>query len=128
MIATNSDCDFWYPQQVRQTPVFLGRKKRSLDDGMIQKKDSSNETTSSESGEEKVVVVGNETTTEPSISPTTTQIIEFTYNGQQERYIVAQEVRVEVYIPDPLNDTDSDYTLNDVSNEPDSGANRDKNH
>ena len=89
----------------------------------------------SESGEETVSVEvnGNETvTTEPSRFPTTTQIIEFTYNGQRERYIVAQEVRVEVYNPDPLFDTDTDYELNDVSNEPDakndSIVNRDKIH
>ena len=76
---------------------------------------------SSESTEEKVEVnIGNETVTEPTLPQTTTQIVEFTYNGQQERYIVAQEVRVEVYIPDPLFDSDSDYALNDVSNESDS--------
>lgn len=88
-----------------------------------------------ESSEERVSVEEkrNETgATEPSQFATTTQIIEFTYNGQRERYIVAQEVRVEVYNPDPLFDTDTDYELNDVSNEPDakndSIVNRDKIH
>lgn len=113
---------------MRQTPIFLGRKRRSVDDegtiiegkeGLKNETETSESVESGENSQEKVEVVGNETTTEQSY-PSTTEIVEFTYNGQQERYIVAQEVRVEVYMPDPLFDSDSDYALNDVSNEPDS--------
>lgn len=93
--------------------------------------ESSESIESNESIQERVEDVVNETTTEQSF-PSTTEIVEFTFNGQQERYIVAQEVRVEVYMPDPVFDPDSDYALNDVSNEPDgrndSTSNPDKYH
>ena len=104
---------FEFEQQVRQTPIFLGRKKRSSNDGHFDPRvpieDGNN--TSGES-DQSWSVDTNGSSTETSES--TTQIIEFTYNGQQERYIVAQEVRVNVFIEDPPFD---DYTFNDVSQE-----------
>ena len=38
----------------------------------------------------------------------TTQVVEFTLDGKPERFIVAQEVKVDVYYQDPLYD---DYAL-----------------
>lgn len=62
---------------------------------------------------------GNGTTEEPE---GTTQVVQFTLNGQEERFIVAQEVKVEVYFQEPPFD---DYALfSDAEHEGESSGSR----
>lgn len=89
-----------HSQQVRQVPVFLGRRKRSSDDS------ESTGLSSSSSLTEKVGQLKEWNATDAP--EPTTQVIEFTLDGQHERLIVAQEVKVDVYPQDPLFD---DYSL-----------------
>ena len=87
-------------QQVRQVPIFLGRRRRALDET------SGNNTQDlPDSSSPAPDAVDMNTTTS---AESTTQVIEFTLNGQQERFIVAQEVKVDVYYQEPLFE---DYTL-----------------
>jgi hypothetical protein len=92
-------------QQVRQVPIFLGRKKRSIqgsDEPGIPEKPQTFESSSGD----KVLEEGYINSTD--VPEPTTQVIEFTINGQHERFIVAQEVKVDVYPQDPIYD---DYSL-----------------
>lgn len=83
---------------MRQIPVVLGRRKRA-----VEEKPLVNEAMTS----------GDPNTTE--VPETTTQIFELTVNGQHERFIIAQEVNVDVYPQtDPLEDDYSD-TIHPVS-------------
>lgn len=50
--------------------------------------------------------IENRTTTEAPEG--TTQVVEFTLDGKQERFIVAKQVKVDVYYQEPLFD---DYAL-----------------
>lgn len=91
-----------HSQQVRQVPVFLGRRRRSADDS--ESTGLSSSSSAPLSSTEKEWKEWNATDApEP-----TTQVIEFTLDGQHERFIVAQEVKVDVYPQDPLFD---DYSL-----------------
>lgn len=92
---------------MRQTPVFLGRKKRSADD-------SSHDSESADLiGPYDQEVTESVTNAPRDVIPSTTETIEFTFNGQREKYIVAQTVSVEVYAAeDALLDTGP--VINDV--------------
>lgn len=94
-------------QQVRQVPIFLGRKKRSA-----LETHAASETTGDhnrEAGDANAVTEGSpERNTTTEAPEGTTQVVEFTLDGKPERFIVAQEVKVDVYYQDPLFD---DYAL-----------------
>lgn len=95
--------------QVKQIPIFLGRKKRSLDErghrthqmatqGLVDLMESD------ESAPTQV----------PPHTESTTQVIEFNLNGKNERFIVARQVTVEV-LPSEPSDPERDL---DIESEP----------
>jgi len=75
----------------------LGRRRRGID-SLNNKATGNLPWTSSENGQENIT----------HVPESTTQVIEFTLDGQLERFIVAQEVRVHVYTQETLYD---DYSL-----------------
>lgn len=93
-------------QQVRQVPIFLGRRKRSVQ-GLANDDPKAFESSSTSSSFDDKVGQDRDLNTTDVPEPTT-QVIEFTINGQHERFIVAKEVKVDVYPQDPLYD---DYSL-----------------
>lgn len=99
--------------QIKQIPVFLGRRKRDVNySNVSEAKFESTTTTTSEVNEITT------TTTELPIE-STTQVIEFNLNGKNERFIVAREVTVEVLpTEEPLEDLDleSEPLINNSSN------------
>ena len=90
---------------MRQVPIFLGRKKRSVPETLSASSvDHGGELRNSKSLTRQPTE-WNTTTEAPE---GTTQVVEFTLDGKQERFIVAQEVKVDVYYQEPLFD---DYAL-----------------
>ena len=124
-------------QQVRQVPIFLGRKKRSpsiSDDrdhdhppDLPPVNNSKSESSSFQFPPQPVDMQqvesppsgrANRSQVITTKTPVSTEApVEFTLNGQKEKFIVAQEVHVDVYIPDPL--YDDYYAFNDVNSDDD---------
>lgn len=92
-------------QQVRQVPIFLGRRKRSVPETLPVSPQLTIDHGRDANGTELSESEQNTTTEAPEA---TTSVVEFTLNGKQERFIVAQEVKVDVYYQDPYFD---DYAL-----------------
>lgn len=89
--------------QVKQVPIFLGRRKRQTND------DDDDKITSL-----KLLAP----TESPLATESTTQLIEFNLNGKNEQFIIARQVTVEV-IPTETNeelDFESEALINNETN------------
>ena len=114
-------------QQVRQMPIFLGRKRREVDSsvGYDQKDDVATSASFSEAPSSLTTETYTEDNDDINIAPTT-ETISFTLDGRPEKYIVARHVDVDISYEEEPDETLEDSSVETSDHQPNHIQNSEK--